>query len=472
MKAIAVLLLLLCSTAGYAQECDCRKKFDSVQVYLRKNYVGFIDKVTPVTQQAYTAMLTKLRLQAATVKGATHCLLLVNRYLRFFKDQHLALHIGYTPLKEKITLTPQQLDLLRKQPVSGIAGIYQEGSLYKVALVKNLRGVRTYAAVIMESAVPGWQTGDVLFELAATGPDKFDLISYAAQQVNFDTLTVGKRYDGLAALGWQKPGAALPAAQTTGTAPAQKAPEIPAFADTPAAPFFFRQVNDSTGYLRIGSFDAAVYPLADSVLNANDEYLRRNPNLVIDVRNTGAGADRLIERLRPLLYTQPVRITGADFYATPDNIAAWGHVLDEQTGKLPDEYVEQIRTAIHQGDGLQGRLVSMGPDENMILPAPLSVPAKVAVLINGGCSNTAEQFLLEAAQSQKVKLMGAPTAGALDYSNVTSVKFTAPDFSVAYPVTRSRRVAAGQGIDNKGIQPAVKLNFNTAGWLEEVVKQF
>lgn len=168
MKAIAVLLLLLCNTAVYAQECDCRKKFDSVQVYLRKNYVGFIDKVTPVTQQAYTAMLTKMRLQAATIKGATHCLLLVNRYLRFFKDRHLSLYIGYTPLKEKIVLTPQQLDLLQKQPLSGIAGIYQAGSLYKVALVKNLRGLRTYAAVIMESSVPGWQPGDVLFELAAT----------------------------------------------------------------------------------------------------------------------------------------------------------------------------------------------------------------------------------------------------------------------------------------------------------------
>ena len=471
MKAIAVLLLLLCNTAVYAQECDCRKKFDSVQVYLRKNYVGFIDKVTPVTQQAYSAMLTKMRLQAATIKGATHCLLLVNRYLRFFKDQHLSLHIGYTPLKEKITLTPQQVDQLQKQPLSGIAGIYQAGSLYKVALVKNLRGLRTYAAVIMESAVPEWKAGDVLFELAATGPDKFDLISYVEQQVNFDTLTVGKRYDGLAALGWQKPGAGLPPL-SSGITALQKTPEAPAFADMPVAPFFFRQVNDSTAYLRVGSFDATVYPLADSVLNANDEYLRRNPNLVIDVRNAGTGADKLIERLRPLLYTQPVRITGADFYATPDNIAAWGHILDEQTGKLPDEYVEQIRMAIHQGDGLQGRLVSLGPDENMILPAPLPVPAKVAVLINGQCSNTAEQFLLEAAQSQKVKLMGTPTAGALDYSNVARVKFTSPDFSVDYPVTRSRRVAAGQGIDNKGIQPAVKVNFNTAGWLEEVVKQF
>lgn len=471
MKAIAVLLLLLCNTVVNAQECDCRKKFDSVQVYLKKNYVGFIDKVTPVTQQAYTAMLTKLRLQAATIKGATHCLLLVNRYLRFFKDQHLALHIGYTPLKEKIALTPQQLDLLQKQPVSGVAGIYQADSLYKVALVKNLRGLRTYAAVIMESASPDWKPGDVLFELAATGPDKFDMISYVAQEVSFDTLTIGKQRDGLSASGWQKPAAALPQ-QVTGIQKTGGTAEIPAFADMAAAPFFFRQINDSTGYLRISSFDAAFYPLADSVLNANDEYLRRNPNLVIDVRNNGVGADKLIERLRPLLYTQPVRITGADFYATPDNMAAWGHILDEQTGKLPDEYVEQIRATIGQGSGLQGRLVSMGPDENMILPSPLPAPAKVAVLINGQCSNTAEQFLLEAAQSQKVKLMGAPTAGALDYSNVARVRFTAPDFSIDYPVTRSRRVAAGQGIDNKGIQPVVKVNFHSAGWLEEVMKQF
>jgi hypothetical protein len=461
MKAIAVLLLLLCNTVVYAQECDCRKKFDSVQVYLRKNYVGFIDKVTPVTQQTYVAMVAKLQLQAATIRGATHCLLLVNRYLRFFKDQHLALHIGYTPLTEKITLTPQQLDQLQKQPVTAVAGIYQAENLYKVALVKNPRGLRSYAAVILESSVPEWTPGDVIFELAAGGTDKFDMISYRHHRVDMDTVTISKQRDGLLAYGWQRPGVTSPAI----------AHEVPAFADAPAATSFFRQMNDSTGYLRINSFDLAGYYLADSVMNANDEYLRKNTHLVIDIRDNGSGVDKLTERLRPLMYTQPVRIIGADFYATPDNIKSWSRLLDEQAGKLPDEYLEQLRNMIHQGDGLQGRLVSMGPDENMILPSPLAVPAKVGVIINGKCNNTAEQFLLEAIQSKKVKVFGVPSGGALDYANVNTVKFTAPDFSIDYPVTRSRRVAMGQGIDNKGVPTAVKLDFYSSGWLEEVIKQ-
>lgn len=461
MKAIAVLLLFLCNTVVYAQECDCRKKFDSVQVYLRKNYVGFIDKVTPVTQQTYAAMVAKLQLQAATIRGATHCLLLVNRYLRFFKDQHLALHIGYIPVTEKIALTQLQLDQLQKQPVTAIAGIYEADHLYKIALVKNPRGLRSYAAVILESSVEEWKPGEVIFELAASGTDKFDVISYQHHRVDFDTVTISKQRDGLSALGWQRPGSARPPAFT----------EIPAFGDMPTATFFFRQMNDSTGYLRIGSFNAASYYLADSVLNANDEYLRKNTNLVIDVRDNGAGADKLTERLRPLLYTQPVRIIGADFYATPDNIKAWTPLPEEQAGKVPDGYMEQLWNMIYQGDRLQGRLVSMGPDENMILPSPLPIPAKVAVIINGKCSNTAEQFLLEAIQSKKVKVFGAPSAGALDYSNVNVVKYTAPAFSIDYPVTRSRRVAIGQGIDNKGVQPEVKLDFHSPGWVDEIVKK-
>lgn len=461
MKAIAVLLLLLCNTVVYAQECDCRKKFDSVQVYLRKNYVGFIDKVTPVTQQTYAAMVAKLQLQAATIRGATHCLLLVNRYLRFFKDQHLTLHIGYTPIVEKITLSQLQLDQLQKQPITTVAGIYEADHLYKIALVKNPRGLRSYAAVILESSVPDWKPGEVIFELAASGTDKFDVISYQQHRVDFDTVTINKQRDGLSALGWQRPGSTRP--------PVVR--ETPAFGDMPTAAFFFRQMNDSTGYLRIGSFDATDYYQVDSVLNANDEYLRKNTNLVIDVRDNGAGTDKLTERLRPLLYTQPVRIIGSDFYATPDNIKSWSHLLDEQAGKLPDEYLEQLRNMIHQGDGLQGRLVSMGPDENMILPSPLPVPAKVAVIINGKCSNTAEQFLLEAVQSKKVKMFGTSSAGALDYANVNVVKYTMPDFSIDYPVTRSRRVAMGQGIDNKGVQPEVKLDFRSPGWLEEIVKK-
>ncbi|MEC5147242.1 S41 family peptidase [Chitinophaga sp. 212800010-3] len=457
MKAIAVLLLLLCNTVVYAQECDCRKKLDGVQVYLRKNYVGFIDKVTPLTQQAYTAMLTKLRLQAAATKNASHCLLLINRYLRFFKDQHLSLRGHFTPVTETIALNPAQLEQLEKQPLSSIAGIYQLDDQRKLALVKHPKGIRSYAAVIQQWPDQDWKPGDVLFELAATGPDKFDVINYTGHRLSFDTIMGNS----LVALGWRK----------TGAAHGPAAAEAPAWAGVPVAPYFFRQLDDSTGYLRIGSFAAADYPLADSVLNTCDEYLRRNPRLVLDVRDNGAGSDKLTERLRPLLYTQPVRIIGADFLATPDNISAWGHILDEQAGKLPDEYLEQVRNLIHQGESSQGRLVSMGPDENMILPSPMAAPVKVAVIMNRKCSNTAEQFLLEAMQSQKVKLMGTATAGALDYLNVNTARFYGPDFMIDYPVTRSRRVPAGQGIDNKGIQPVVKLDFQSPGWLDEVLKK-
>lgn len=462
MKAIAVLVLLLCNARLYAQECDCKKKFDSVHIYLRKNYVGFIDKVTPVTQQTYSALVTRLQLQAATIRGASHCMLLINRYLRFFRDQHLVLEPEYTPVIEKITLSPAQLELLEKPASGPVMGIYESDSMGKIALVKSPHGLRQYAAVILQSPLPAWSPGDVVFELAAIAPDKYDLVNYSHQRVTLDTVTINKQRNGLEALGWQKAGAGH----------SQPSREMPAFTDMPTATTFFRQVDDSTGYLRIGGFTAADFPVTDSVLNANDEYLRKNPRLIIDIRDNGVGTDKLTERLRPLLYTQPVRIVGADFLATTDNIAAWSRILDQQSGQMPDEYLEQTRKAIHQGDGLQGRLVSMGPDENMILPAPLPAPVKVAVIVNNKCSNAAEQFLLEAVQSGKVKVYGTPTAGALDYSNVNEVKFTAPACTIRYPVTRSRRVAAGQGIDNKGIQPSVKLNFSAPGWLEEVVKQF
>ena len=459
MKAILLLLLLLCNTVLYAQECDCRKKFDSVQVYLRKNYVGFIDKITPATQQSYVALLAKLRLQAASVKGATHCMLLIDRYLRYFNDHHLSLVINYVPEPESIKLSQAQLALLEKQPAAALTGIYELDSAYKVALVRSSRGIRSYAAVIIQSAASGWKPGEVKFELAASGHGRYDMIRYLDdRRIRFDTLSFTKYWNGLTARGWQKEGS------PGSPQPAAAAPE-----DTVA--FYFRQLNDSTGYLRIGSFAAAYYPLADSVLNANDAYLRKNAQLIIDVRNNGAGNNKLIERLRPLLYTQPVKIIGSDFYATPDNISAWNRILEEQAAQLPDEYIEQIRKVIGEGNGLQGRLVSIGPDENMILPSPMPAPAKVGVLINGQCSNTAEQFLLEAMQSRKVKLFGTATRGALDYSQVNEVKFTAPDFSVEYPVARSRRIAAGQGIDDKGIQPAVKIDFHTDGWLDEVMKQ-
>jgi C-terminal processing protease CtpA/Prc len=342
-----------------------------------------------------------------------------------------------------------------------MAGIYKSDSL-SIALVRQPKGIRSYAAVVLPPGNETWRPNDIIFELVSRGSGKYEMIDYANwEQQPFDTLTVTKSWNGLSAYGWQK-------ANAETTPLPQKAP---AFADLPDNKPFFKVLDDSTGYLRINSMMLENYPSIDSVVNRNDEYIRKNNRLIIDLRGCDSGSYKLAERLRPLLYTQPVRLVGDDFYATPDNVAAWRKGLEDQTTRLPNEYVDQIKEVLQQSAGVQGRLVSMGPDENMILPSPLAKPEKVAVIIDEQTRETAEQLLLEVRQSQKVKLFGVPTAGMVDYSHGTSIKYFSPDFFLVYPVTRSRRIPMGQSIDNKGVVPDFILDYSQPGWLYEVQKK-
>ena len=82
----------------------------------------------------------------------------------------------------------------------------------------------------------------------------------------------------------------------------------------------------------------------------------------------------------------------------------------------------------------------------------LEYPKNVAILINENNGSTAEEFLLLAKQSKKVKLFGTTTAGVLDISNMNFVDSPCKTLQLGYGLSRSRRIP-DMAIDAKGIQP-------------------
>jgi hypothetical protein len=462
-SALLLFIFLLYTSALLSQQTKNVHPLDTLKAYVEKNYVGFADKVNAQTQKAYLAHTKQSYTYAKQAVSAADQYFAISHYLTFFKDNHLYINSpADTAHIEKIQLDNNRVQQLYHTGKNSIEGIYYTGdSVYKVAVIKSKKGLRSYVGIILTSQAASWKKGQVKFELIETGINQYlgrwynrahDLI---LSHVHFNTR------NGLGDAGWYK----------HGSSPEVESAPVTTFAEESKANTFFRILNDSTCYLRIKSFDGRNARKIDSVINANKKTLQSKPRLIIDVRGNGGGSDHSVSFLKPILYTNPVKNIGIDMLFTPDNIAAWDTLIEQYRNDLPKDYLDNISKKIHKHDGTLKALVNYANDYTDTLPMVWPTPAKVAIVIDGGCASSTEEFLLFARQSKKTIMAGEPSRGVLDYSNTVPKNFSNPAFTLHYPTSRSRRIDAGLAIDNKGIQPDIKLNLN-GNWLNELMKKW
>jgi hypothetical protein len=491
-RSLLLLLLFMGFSATLsAQPCNCRDEFLSLRGYMEKNYAGFRDKVTDSTRPAYDSVTAATLRHSARAGKPLFCLALMREWLQFFQDGHNSITSNLKfgspyPGGEKIRLTasrlaalegrglqagrdsrgrpdtlereasPKRPDMLERggSPERGAApdieGIYYySDSTYKIAIVKSKTPDRDFAGVMLASRAPNWEPGQVKLELTRISPNHFSTIMYMrdhsadVEDLVFDGSSFNKGE-------WFRAGTTGPHGATV------ERPLLQA-----------RQLSSQTFYIGIGSFDDPYASAIDSLVRADSALLRSMPNLILDLRGNGGGSDFVYEPLAPLLYGGPVHGIGVDVLATTDNIKSWSTLLDSKYITGWTRY--SIQNSIARMKTHPGQFISVTPDHVATLPMVRPFPQRVAVLVDGACASTTEQFLLEAVQSQKVVVMGQHTAGVLDYSNVRQWTFDCLPFTLHYCTTRSRRIDQGKGIDNVGIQPAVVLG-DDVDWVEAARK--
>lgn len=458
-----IFTFLLYTPALFSQQGTNTYTLDSVKAYMERNYPGFADKVNPKTKQAYLAHSKQADEYAKRAATSADYYFAIHHYLTFFKDQHLYIN----PPADTADIETIKPDYIKVEQLyyaskNSIEGIYYTGdSVYKVALIKSKKGLRTYAGIILTSKTAIWKQGQVKFELIETGVNQYKGIWYnRAHNLSFAPVRFNTR-NGLGDQGWYKYNS-LPDAEEDA---------VPIFNEESKTNTFFKLLNDSTCYLRIKTFNATNAHNIDSVINANKTSLQSKPKLIIDLRGNGGGSDRSMSYLKPILYTDPVKNIGVDMLSTPENRAAWDTLIDQYRNNLPKDYLDNISKRIHQHDGIEKAMVNFAADNTDTLPEVWPNPTKVAIVIDGRCGSSTEEFLLFARQSKKTTMAGEHSIGVLDYSNVVSKSFSNPSFILHYPTTRSRRIDVGLAIDNKGIQPAIPLNLN-GNWLNELMKKW
>ena len=217
-----------------------------------------------------------------------------------------------------------------------------------------------------------------------------------------------------------------------------------------------KAMNDSTFFLRIPSF---ANEMANKIVEDNLEAIKSRPYLIIDLRANSGGDDTNYKSLMPLIYSNPYIKHGVELYATEDFLKMYRDIIVQNPNAEWVDYYKRMAYAVEENLG--GYVLR--PDSKRLDTIKQDTiyfyPKKVGILIHRQNASSAEQFILEARESEKVVLFGNEnTKGAIDLSNVYTIESPLKWFKLHIPTTRSCRLP-DIIIDGKGIAPHIPIPY-------------
>ena len=221
----------------------------------------------------------------------------------------------------------------------------------------------------------------------------------------------------------------------------------------PGNDFAFRRLSPQTVLLRVPHFDIGSMDVFESLLEEHHDTITTTPNLLIDLRGNTGGSDMMYSRLMSYLYTRPIYQIGVELRDSERNL----QTLQDNvaSGEYPESVHELVTYVIARAQASDSDYVPLSENgfEIRTYPQVYPYPQRVGVLAEGAGSS-GDQFAIDARASRKVTLLGGPTAGVIDYSNVIAAPAPSGDFALAWPMTRSMRLPE-EPFDNVGVQPDV-----------------
>lgn len=454
------LLLILLPHSSYGQsKCNCIENFDWMVKTFSENDAGFQYVVDKKGVEDYNTFTAKLRQQVEKASTNEECWQIMNQWLRYFRRLHIGLRLNVptvsqgtsevaTKSKDEITVfdmsEEELIQILKKKPnANPIEGVWSSAE-YKIGIVAN--DDSTYTAFIIESVNKFYQPKDIKARIVKDKGDKYRHTYYMGKERNEykgQTYFYGNDKEGLNLSGvmWKR------------LYPTYEYPSLTEleFKGHEAKKPFLEKINDKTVYIRIPSFVAGAKKNIDKMLEMNDALIKSTPVLIIDIRNGTGGSDSSFGGLLPYIYTNPYRTGGIEIWATDENIKGYEYYakMFEQMGN--SQSARQMTEMAKKLKKNAGEYVQI-PFRNRVMNKSLASPKRVGIIVNERNGSTDEQFLLEAKQSQKVKVFGHPTSGCLDISNMNSVKSPDGKFTLGYAMSRKIDIYT-YAIDGVGIQP-------------------
>ncbi len=250
---------------------------------------------------------------------------------------------------------------------------------------------------------------------------------------------------------------------------AEKSSE-PSATKNPKIEIPIRFLSAKTALLVLKSFAPEYRDPLIAALKDNHDALAAHPNWIIDVRGNGGGSDSSYTPLMSWLLPDEVVSVGAAWRVTPANLEGHQKVCaifapgDKEYEKFQKDVAERTRNA------KEGSYVphddSGGMSYERTKPLEPKRPDRVAILIDGQCGSSCEEFVLIARQSFQVKLIGRRTYGSLDYSNLRPFLLPSGQRMLWYATSRSMRIPDAP-VDLAGIPPDIYLPLSQGAQAKE-----
>jgi len=457
MKKLLLAILILFTNQLYAQQrdCSCSDALDKLIAKVELEYPGFADKTQPKAE--YNSFLKNLKKEALLVDNRK-CENVLKQYTAFFKDPHLwvgtkesSVNTPKSATKSSTAINQAEFEKSISKSKDSLEGVWSTDG-YRIGVKKV--NENEYRGFIIEAQASVWKPGDLKFVANTDGQFEYIVMDKSVKKGHYVSF-------GQSILHFDEIGVTLvkqfPKSSMSELEIAQKLKELQGF--------YFRNITSKTAYLKLPSFEYAYVDEINKLIDENSQALENTENLIIDVRGNPGGTTDAFEKLLPYISGKSIRHTTAEFLATEtyiQNLERYKNGLKTDSAKAnTDRNIRRLKENL-------GKFVNYtatgAPVYIQEIKTAVRSPKNVVVLANKASGSSAEYFLFIAKQSKKVKIMGIPSYGALDYGNAYLVDFGCPTYQVFMPTYRAMRLPE-YPIDNIGIQPDMYIDKSVKDWI-------
>lgn len=455
---ISLSLIVLCSALLSGQNTNCEYVLNQLIKKVEKEYPGFEEKTRD--KRLYNNFKEEM-VQKSKNTPDSLCLKLLREYLAYFKDHHLSISVtGQTPDKSKTKKYYQNIDRPLKKCIQEISssqdpleGIWKTKN-YKLGIIKT---DNEYQAFIIEADTNYWKPGQIKFKLYGDHSVDYYMRDHSLLESSY------KIYQDciLTFEDINSPFIKIkPEPELSGNELTQKVNEIEGF--------YIKKLSKTTVLMKLSNFFYSNVKRIENLIEQNVNLLEECSNIIIDIRNNPGGTDDAYLKLLPYICTNDIRMMGAEFLATPTLVNGLRKYMEGlPKDKKYDKDRKRIRKKIQIYKAHMYEFVNMDSSEvyvKEIYPIKQS-PEQVAILINGGTASSGENFAYKARQSKKVKIMGVPSGGVLDYGSTRRADIGCEEYRLSIPTFRTLRLPE-YPIDNIGLQPDIYLDSNVKNWIK------